>query len=99
MGVSMAADRYTRRDAQAAFERLMAACGARPAASYDDVGGWTLDYAACYGGYVVQAIFNERGAIAQPFGWSRRSARDFCRAVGFAVAAVELSQANGEGRP
>lgn len=84
------ADRYTKRDAVAAFERLMKATGNRPAQSYKDVGGWVLDHNGIYGGYVVEQIYNENGAITQPFGYRRRTAREFCDVVNFACQAIEL---------
>ena len=86
------ADRYTKRDAQNAFARLMNATGNRPAASHKDVGGWVLDYNGIYGGYVVHQMFNDGGAISDPFGSRRRNAREFCDAVNFACRAIELTK-------
>lgn len=83
------AERYTKRDAMAAFSRLLVACGKREATSYSDVGGWQLDHNGIYGGYVVEEIHNEHGAISHPFGSMRRSARDFCDAVNFALRAMD----------
>lgn len=77
--------RYGRKDAEAAFARLAAATGNRIATSWNDVGGWSLDYAACYGGYVVHEVCSE------PFGSRRRPAREFCDAVWFAIRALEVS--------
>jgi hypothetical protein len=86
------AERYTRRDAEAAFARLLLACRKREATSCKDVGGWTLDHNGIYGGYVVQEIHNENGAITQPFGYQRRTAREFCDAVNFATHAVSIRE-------
>lgn len=85
-------DRYTRRDAIAAFNRLMQATGHRPATGYKDVGGWVLDYNGIYGGYVIHEMLNENGAVSEPFGTMRRSARDFCSTVNFACRAIEQMQ-------
>lgn len=85
-------DRYTKRDATAAFARLMQATGHRPAQSYKDVGGWVLDYNGIYGGYVIHEMFNENGAVSEPFGSRRRNAREFCEAVNFACRAIEQMQ-------
>lgn len=90
------ADRYTRRDAQAAFARLLLACGKREAASYKDVGGWTLDHNSVYGGYVVEQVVSERGGITQPFGGQRRAAREFCDTVRFATDAIRVCQQPGQ---
>ena len=48
-----------------------------------------LDYNGIYGGYVVEEIHNENGAISHPFGYMRRSARDFCDTVNFALRAMD----------
>jgi hypothetical protein len=85
----MSADRYTRRDAERAFGRLCEFTGHRVAASYKDVGGWRLDGNATYGGYVVEEIVNEGGAITHPLGEMRRPARDFCYSVNFAARVIE----------
>lgn len=80
--------RYTRHDAESAFELLCVATGHRIAAGYNDVGAWSLDYAPVYGGYVVHEIISEHGAIREPFGTMRRPAREFCSAVHFARNAI-----------
>lgn len=82
-------DRYTRKDAESALDRLCEATGNRRASAWNDVGGWQLDYAACYGGFVVNEVFNDGGGITQPFGSTRCSAREFCARVRFAIDAIE----------
>lgn len=86
------ATRYTKRDAQGAFARLLLACRKHEATSYKNVGGWTLDHNGVYGGYVVQEIVNEGGGVACPFGYQRRTAREFCDAVLFATHAVGIRE-------
>lgn len=81
--------RYTRKDAEAAFERLCKATGHRIASSYDDIGAWELDYASEYGGYTVNEIVNDAGGVNRPLGDQRRSAREFCDAVYFAERVLE----------
>ena len=81
-------DRYTRKDAEAAFDRLCQATGHRRATAWDDHGAWTLDYAACYGGFVVEEILSDSGGVTQPFGSRRHSAREFCQMVRFAIDAM-----------
>jgi hypothetical protein len=85
-------DRYTRKDAENAFERLLTATGNRRSTSWNDVGGWNLDYAACYGGYVVEEVNNPSGGISQPFGSQRRTAREFVDCVRFACDAISLAK-------
>ena len=77
--------RYGKRDATMAFERLVAALGGRVAQHHADVGAYRLDLAGCYGGYVVEVITSESGAVNRPFGMARRPAREFCQAVSFAL--------------
>lgn len=81
-------DRYTRKDAEGAFLRLCAVCNKQPATDYADKGAWALDYAPVYGGYAVRELMDGGGA-AEPFGSTRRSARDFCYTVNFAIRAIE----------
>jgi galactokinase/mevalonate kinase-like predicted kinase len=85
-------ERYTRKDAERALERLAEATGHRIATSYSDVGGWTLDYAACYGGFSIEQVHNEQGAVSKPFGERRYPAREFCEMVQFALYAVGQAQ-------
>ena len=120
-------DRYTRKDAQAAMERLAAATGYpyyRPSLRgrsgdlkagvfsgppHDPqrrgqlwnregsdnrcfVGAWVLDHNSVYGGYVVEQMENEHGGISHPLGSGRKSAREFCDAVRFALDALRASE-------
>jgi hypothetical protein len=54
--------RYTRKNAEAAFEALAEACGAVvldyswPITDERRDGAWTLDHNSTYGGYVISAI-------------------------------------------
>jgi hypothetical protein len=82
------ATRHTRRDAELAFSLLCDALGKRKATDYRDKGAWTLDYAACYGGYVVHELLPS-GGITEPFGSTRVSAREFCGRVNFLVRALD----------
>ena len=82
-------ERYTKKDAEAAFLRLLKATGNREAKSYNDVGGWQLDYNGVYGGFVIHEISNEHGAVSEPFSSERRNAREFCDVVRFTLRALE----------
>lgn len=81
--------RYTRKDAEAAFNRLLSVLGRRKAMNWNDVGGWSLDYASAYGGFVIAEVSNEAGGESRPMGDLRRNAREFCEAVSFAIDAIE----------
>jgi hypothetical protein len=76
-------DRYTRKDAENALQRLVFALGGKIAKDYKDVHGYRLDHA--YGGYNVERIVNEQGGVTLPFGMQRRTAREFVDAVRFAL--------------
>lgn len=88
-------DRYTRKDAEAAFVHLCRAVGKGTATSYNDVGAWTLDYNATYGGAVVAEIVNDGGGQSHPLGDRRMSPREFCAAAWFAIRAID---ARNDGR-
>lgn len=85
-------NRYTKADAQRAFERLLEAANARPAQSRNDVGGWLLDYNSIYGGYVVTEVMSEPGGISNPFGYKRRNAREFCGWVRAVTDGINLGR-------
>lgn len=89
-------DRYTKANAEAAFERLAAKLGKSTAKTggpiwtrigdrnVTRVGAWLLDHNSIYGGFVVAEIVNEGGGKAHPMGERRRPAREFCDVVYFA---------------
>lgn len=101
------ADRYTRKDAEAAFERLCKALD-KPMGHYApcavgesnlgpthmfrvNPGAWALDHNGYYGGYVIDEVLESTG-VRQPFGSSRHSAREFCDMVRFAIDAIDLAK-------
>lgn len=59
------------------------------------IGQYELDFAGPYGGYTVNKIVNEHGAISRPFGHRRFSSSEMYDVLDFAIAAVRESQANG----
>ena len=81
-------ERYTRKDAERAFELLCKVTEHRQARAWNDVGGWQLDYNSAYGGYVVHEVVTASGGVSEPLGSMRRTARDFCQSVNFAVRAI-----------
>ena len=40
------------------------------------IGGWDLDYAPAYGGYIIHEYTSEEGCIILPLGNTRRSAQE-----------------------
>lgn len=81
-------DRYSRKDATAAFHRLVHAIGGRVATSYNDVGAYRLDWNPTYGGGNIERIENAQGGVSQPWGASRMNARAFCHMVHFAICTL-----------
>lgn len=75
---------YTRKDAESCLEQLAWALGRD--VGYEP-GCWWLDYNSHYGGYVVvEGVAG--GGERHPLGSRRRSAREFCSAVSFALSAL-----------
>ena len=85
-------ERYTRKDAEAAFNRLVEAIGGRIAERYNDVGAYRLDWNRVYGGGNIEQIINDGGGVRQPFGHLRRNAKEFCGAVNLALHALRLQK-------
>lgn len=96
----MMSDRYTRRDAERAFERLCETMGREIGPKWSRVNGknvakvgtWHLDYNAVYGGCKVAEIANVAGGESEPFGSLRQSPRDFVHSVNMAIRAVEMDR-------
>jgi hypothetical protein len=82
--------RYTQRDAEAAFERLVNAFDLQRGAPREP-GVYALDY---YQGYKV-IRFCEYGGESEPFGARRYTAAEFVHACGFAIDALHESRRQG----
>jgi hypothetical protein len=78
-------ERHTRKDAEAQFKRLVAAIGGRIAVDYKDVGAYRLDWNPIYGGGNIERIYNDKGAVTQPWGARRMNAREFSDFVYFSM--------------
>lgn len=84
--------RTTKVQIEKLFELLCKACGKRVATSYDDVGAWRLDYNTAYGGWNIEEIYNEGGAVTHPFGPARMTGEAFWRMMRFGVDAVGVAK-------
>lgn len=82
--------RRTRRDAEAALALLVKRLPKHVATSYNDIGGWALDWAP--GGAMVTEIVNGSGGVTCPLGYARRSPAEFCTAISFALACLDVAQ-------
>ena len=78
-------DRCTRKDAEAQFSRLITVMGGRVAKDYKDVGAYRLDWNSTYGGGNIERIVSDTGGVSQPFGHTRKGAREFCEMCRFAI--------------
>lgn len=98
------ADRYTKKDAQAAFERLARALGKSTVTyiRHDDGtwepinGAWKLDDARGYGGVTVMEMVGKGEGYA--LGARRWSYREFVEMVGFTIGALDI-YAKSTGQP
>jgi hypothetical protein len=81
--------RATRTEVNEVFKLFCEAIGKRVAETWNDTGTWTLDYAKEYGGYVIQEITNERGAVEMPLGHQRFSPTELVERMRFALRWLE----------
>jgi hypothetical protein len=65
--------RYTKSEVRGMFSRLVRAMNRME--NHGSYNGWVLDYAACYGGYVIEELGPE-GGCNHPFSSTRRNARE-----------------------
>jgi hypothetical protein len=79
--------RYTKRDAEAAFERLVNAFDLQKG-SPQEPGVYALDY---HQGYKI-IRFGKNGSEYEPFGARRYTAAEFVHACGFAIDALYESR-------
>lgn len=84
--------RTTKKEVEATFDLFLKSAGLKKAEGYDDVGGYMLDFAGVYGGYVVVRICNEGGGQSTPFGWTRRPAGQMADTLRFAADAARIAK-------
>lgn len=85
--------RTTKHEIAGVFGLWVKAVGGRVAASYNDVGGYRLDHAACYGGYRIERIETESGGVSDVF-TVRLPAGEFVTALRMAMRSLEVAQLN-----
>jgi len=82
--------RYTRKQIEAYFTRFVKTIGGKVATSYNDVGGYILDYNANYDGYQIAQIENIHGGQRLSFlGGQRFKAAQFVTIICFAIDAID----------
>ena len=90
--MSPMAERTTKSQILSSFQHYLDAIGKRPARSYDDVGGWELDFNPTYGGYVIYEVANTGGGQRHPLGSSRMKPSVFYDALWFATRSIEAGK-------
>lgn len=60
--------------------------------TYRTVGAWTLDYAGCYGGWVIEQIDSKFGAIDHPFGHKRHNISQMYAMICFSRESLRLKK-------
>jgi hypothetical protein len=88
--------RTTKADVRNAFEQLCKAMGKSTDCWLEDrkarVGAWYLDYAPCYGGYIINEMANEGGGVRHPTIEYRVSGQEFVRTVRFVLALLSRNK-------
>jgi hypothetical protein len=91
--------RVTEKQVRETFARFAKVFGLKLATSYNDVGGYALSHAPMYGGWNIEQVMNDAGAITKPFGMTRVSSREFVEAMRFAMTAKYESARSVEVKP
>ena len=96
-------ERYTRRDAEEALERLAKLLGkstrciiAKPGKLKVVFGTWYVNYNPHYGGCVVKELCREQKGENAPFGDHRRTPRDFCQMVNDIERALQIKKESNQ---
>ena len=77
--------RVTKQDVKSMFDRLCKAMKKLNDEKYKEL---TLDYIACYGGYVIEQAC-ENGGVSNPLGSIRRSAKEMYLSMYMTAQALE----------
>lgn len=92
--------RISREHIQARMERIAAKLGKPTGTAWVRdgnknraiIGNWSLDYNPVYGGYEVQEIVNESGAVKLPLGNGRKMSSEFNDALQMVEFALEIKE-------
>lgn len=86
--------RHTRREVETQFARFVKLIGGHVAQDWNDVGGYRLDHYPMYGGWNIERILNDGGALNQPFGQKRHNAEGLLDMMAFAEDAMREAEHN-----
>jgi hypothetical protein len=88
-------ERTTRKHVEGIFEIWVKSIGGKLANSYNDVGGYRLDYNGIYGGFKVEQIHNENGGVSDNvFSCYRMKASEMYRALYAAIESIRQYELN-----
>tara|TARA_R110000824_G_scaffold146062_1_gene314741 strand:+ start:857 stop:1171 length:315 start_codon:yes stop_codon:yes gene_type:complete len=79
--------RITKSDIEPAFRAWVYLMDGRIAASYNDVGGYSLTHSTVYGGWSIEQITNGTGGVRQVH-YGRMPGRQFLDALQLAIASL-----------
>jgi hypothetical protein len=82
--------RTTRTEVESIFAQFVDALNNRIATSYKDIGTYRLDNNPTYGGYIIEQVYNDFGAVTRPFGDLRRGPSDMWETLHFALATLRV---------
>ncbi len=84
----------SRKMIESLFKYFIESIGGKMASSWNDVGGYAINYNANYGGYQIVRISNSSGGVSEPFGSARMKAGAFEDALRFGTRAIEEYKRN-----
>ena len=84
--------KITKKDVQGVFKRFLKALGGRLAVNYKDQGAFDLEYNTEYGGWLVEEITGDMGAIDHPFLNVRLTTKEMYWALLMASRALEYKE-------
>jgi len=85
--------RTSRKEVEGVFRLWVEAIGGVQAKSYNDVGGYRLDFNSVYGGYEIERVCNEHGGVNVVTG-GRLSATEFVSALRVSMRSIEEMRLN-----
>lgn len=87
--------RITQKELNGAFDLFLRTIDGRRAASYKDVGGYSLDHINSQG-WQIQRVVNEHGGVTCPYGHTLRNTVEMYYTLHFAVNVLEEMDREGK---
>ncbi len=80
-------ERITKKQVEKLFQHFLKVTGRKPLASFNDVGGYFLEYNGIYGGFIICQMM-ENGGEATPLGLGRKTSREMWNCLHFALNCI-----------